>query len=48
MKKKPVKKKYDQKISLHPLTPDEALKAALQTPPPKAFLFFQPKEKGEG
>ena len=46
MKKKPAKKKYQQKISLHPLTPDEVLRAALQTlPPPKGFFFFGGKKR---
>jgi hypothetical protein len=43
--KKPAKKKYCGKISLHPLIPDEALRAALQTPPPKALLMISPKKK---
>jgi hypothetical protein len=46
MKKKPAKKIYRQKISLHPLTTDEALKAALQTPPPpKGLMLLPPKSK---
>jgi hypothetical protein len=45
MKKKPSKKKYQGKISLHPLTPDEALRAALQTPRPKALLMISSKKK---
>jgi hypothetical protein len=45
MKKKASKKKYQKPISLHPLTPDEALKAALQTPPPPKGFFFLSKKK---
>jgi len=46
MKKKSASRKYQKKISLHPLTPDEALRAALHTPPPpKALLLLLPKPK---
>jgi hypothetical protein len=45
MKKKASKKKYQCKISLYPLSLDEALKAALQTPPPKALLILPPKKQ---
>jgi hypothetical protein len=39
-------KKRQKSISLYPLTPDVALRAALQTPPPpKGFFFMVPKKK---
>jgi hypothetical protein len=42
VKKKPSSRKRQKPISLHPLSPDEALRAALQTPPPKGFFMFTP------
>jgi hypothetical protein len=33
--KKPAEKPQEQKLSLHGMTPEEALRKALSTPPPK-------------
>jgi hypothetical protein len=47
VKNKPAKKKYQKKLSLYPLTPGEALRAALQTPPPSKALLLLPPKKGK-